>query len=75
MNFLVGDVAEYSLLPRTLELRFVRILCINYIRLYNYLASFSLLARIGFAFSMGSCVPLCVSLLSDLTMPNERGIA
>ena len=26
-------------------------------------------ARIGFAFMMGSCVPLSVSLLSDLTMP------
>ena len=34
-----------------------------------------LFARIGFAFAMGSCVPLCVSLLSDFTMPSERGIA
>ena len=24
---------------------------------------------------MGSCVPLSVSLLSDFTMPSERGIA
>ena len=32
-------------------------------------------ARIGFAFMMGSCVPLSVSLLSDLTMPKDRGIA
>ena len=29
----------------------------------------------GFAFAMGSCVPYSVSLLNDLTMPNERGIA
>ena len=34
-----------------------------------------LLARIGFAMTMGSCIPLSVSLLSDFTMPNERGIA
>jgi len=32
-------------------------------------------ARMGFAFAMGSCVPYSVSLLNDLTMPNERGIA
>lgn len=34
-----------------------------------------LFARIGFAFAMGSCIPLSVSLLSDFTMPKERGIA
>lgn len=34
-----------------------------------------LFARIGFAILMGSCVPLSVSLLSDFTMPSERGLA
>ena len=34
-----------------------------------------LFARIGFAILMGSNVPLSVSMLSDLTMPSERGIA
>lgn len=32
-------------------------------------------ARIGFAIFMGSCVPVSVSLLSDFTMPSERGVA
>ena len=45
--------------------------------LESYAQTFTqlLFARIGFAFSMGSCVPLSVSLLSDFTMPSERGIA
>lgn len=45
--------------------------------LESYCQTFTqlLFARIGFAFSMGSCIPLCVSLLSDFTMPKERGIA
>ena len=34
-----------------------------------------LFARIGFAFAMGSCIPLSISLLSDFTMPAERGMA
>ena len=34
-----------------------------------------LLPRIGFAIFMGSCVPVSVSLLSDFTLPKERGIA
>lgn len=34
-----------------------------------------LLARIGFAILMGSNIPLSVSLLSDYTMPKDRGIA
>jgi len=34
-----------------------------------------LFARIGFAILMGSCVPLSVSLLSDFTLPKERGVA
>lgn len=34
-----------------------------------------LLARIGFAFFMGSNIPLSVSLLSDYTMPKDRGLA
>ena len=43
----------------------------------SYATNFTqlLLARIGFALAMGSCVPLCVSLLSDYTMPKDRGIA
>ena len=34
-----------------------------------------LLPRMGFALFMGSCVPVSVSLLSDFTLPSERGIA
>ena len=34
-----------------------------------------LFARMGFAMLMGSNIPLSVSLLSDYTMPSERGIA
>ena len=34
-----------------------------------------LIPRMGFAVFMGSCVPVSVSLLSDFTLPSERGMA
>ena len=45
--------------------------------LESYAQNFTqlLIARMGFALVMGSSVPLCVSLLSDFTMPSERGLA
>ena len=45
--------------------------------LQSYAQTFAQLvfARMGFALAMGSSVPLCVSLLSDFTMPDERGVA
>jgi len=43
----------------------------------SYCSDFTgiLLARIGFSILMGTCVPISVSLLSDLTLPSERGTA
>lgn len=41
--------------------------CTNFLQL--------IFARIGFAILMGSNIPLSVSLLSDYTMPKDRGIA
>ena len=46
---------------------FAESLCTNFIQI--------LFARIGFAMVMGSNIPLSVSLLSDFTMPSERGVA
>ena len=45
--------------------------------LESYCQTFTqiLFARMGFAILMGSNVPLSVSLLSDFTLPQERGIA
>ena len=48
-------------------LTFVESFCETFVQL--------LFARMGFALLMGSNVPLAVSLLSDYTMPSERGIA
>ena len=31
--------------------------------------------RMGFAIFMGSCVPVSISLLSDYTLPKNRGLA
>ena len=46
---------------------FLESLCTNFTQI--------LFARIGFACFMGSNIPLSVSLLSDFTMPSERGVA